>query len=201
MGASAVALVIAVVLFVALVLVWVRLSKLKRRARESQEQYARLTDMYRQLEAQVPHRAMEIYEKWKQKELDSLKATYEKMAQDRGKNLFEEWKQKAEKEIREDAIKKSRSVILGKVTEHLTPFLFDFPYNPKDARFIGTPVDIIVFNGMDTGEISEIVLVEVKTGKSQLTSREREIRNAVDAKNVRFEVFRLTDDGVEIKGN
>jgi len=200
MGASAVVWVVVAVLLVAVFVLIAALSGARRRAAESQQQYQRLYDMYRQLEAQVPKRAMEIYEQWKRKELDSLKSSYEKMATERAKNLFDEWKQKAEKEIREDAIKKSKSVILGKVTEHLTPFLFEFPYNPKDARFIGTPVDIIVFNGMDTGEISEIVLVEVKTGKSHLTSREREIRDAVDAGRVRFEVLRLTEEGVEIKG-
>jgi predicted Holliday junction resolvase-like endonuclease len=38
-------------------------------------------------------------------------------------------------------------VTFGKVTEHFIPDLPDFAYNPKDARFLGSPVDFIVFDG------------------------------------------------------
>ncbi|WP_235280356.1 Holliday junction resolvase-like protein [Thermotoga sp. Mc24] len=42
---------------------------------------------------------------------------------------------KEEKRIRKDAIDKSKSVIMGPVTEHLIPFFPEFRYNPKDTRF------------------------------------------------------------------
>lgn len=38
---------------------------------------------------------------------------------------------------RDDAIKRSQSVILGSVYEKVLPFLPDFPYAPKDMVFIG----------------------------------------------------------------
>jgi len=56
--------------------------------------------------------------------------------------------------------------LLGKITEHFIPYLPMFKYNPKDARFIGSPIDFIVFDGLSEGEIRKIVLVEVKAGKS-----------------------------------
>jgi len=34
--------------------------------------------------------------------------------------------------------------------------------NPKDARFLGTPLDFIVFDGLDEGEVRRIVFVEVR---------------------------------------
>jgi len=58
--------------------------------------------------------------------------------------FFEEWKQRHEKEIRKDAVKKSRAAIAGKVTEQIAPFLLEFKYNPKDARFIGSPIDLFL---------------------------------------------------------
>jgi predicted Holliday junction resolvase-like endonuclease len=48
-------------------------------------------------------------------------------------------------------------VAVGKITEHFIPFLPDFKYNPKEARFFGSPIDFIVFDGLDNGEIKNIV--------------------------------------------
>jgi len=183
----------------------VRFFRLRMQIHEMSQQYTALSDSYHQLElkipqieGQVPVRVMQIFEEWKQKQLSELKVTYENMSNERAKTMFEEWRQKCEKEIREDAIKKSQSVIMGKVTEHLAPYLAQFPYNPKDARFIGTPIDLLVFNGLDAGSVSEVVFVEIKTAESKLTGRQREVRDAIDQKKVRFETFRVAEDKVEI---
>jgi predicted Holliday junction resolvase-like endonuclease len=61
----------------------------------------------------------------------------------------------------------------------------NFPYNPRDARFLGTPIDIIVFDGADEGNIREIVFLEVKTGLSpRLTQREKQVQRIVLEKKV-----------------
>lgn len=183
----------------------VKFYRLKMQMQEKDQQYATLADSYRQLElkipqieGQIPLRAMQIFEEWKTKQLNELKATYENMSNERAKTLFEEWKQQYEKQIREDAIKKSQQVILGKVTEHLTPYLAQFPYNPKDVRFIGTPIDLLVFKGLDAGKVEEVVFIEIKTAESRLSGRQREVRDAIENKRVRFETFRVAEDRVEI---
>ena len=108
--------------------------------------------------------------------------------------LFESWRNSYEEEIRQDAIRRSQAVLLGKITEHFIPYLPMFKYNPKDARFIGSPIDFIVFDGLSEGEIRKIVLVEVKAGKSaQLTRRERQIANAIKNKAVDFEMVTLPE--------
>ncbi|HLD18783.1 MAG TPA: Holliday junction resolvase-like protein, partial [Candidatus Nanoarchaeia archaeon] len=56
-------------------------------------------------------------------------------------------------EIREDAIKHSRAVLSGQFSEQLAPYLPDFPYKPTEARFIGKPIDFVVFKGMDEKKI------------------------------------------------
>src|SRR5882724_5875879 len=104
---------------------------------------------------------------------------------------FQGWKQESEKTIRKDAIEKSRAVILGKVSEHLVPFFPGFQHNPKDARFIGTPVDFVVFDGLDDGEVRGITFMEVKTGSSSLNTRERQVRNVVKQRAVEWEELRL----------
>jgi predicted Holliday junction resolvase-like endonuclease len=100
--------------------------------------------------------------------------------------LFEKWKKEYEKTIRKDAASKSQSTLIGKITEHFIPYLPDFPYNPQDARFLGAPIDFIVFDGMSEGELKEIVLVEVKTNKGSLSKRERQLRDAVNGGKVKW---------------
>ncbi|MAG91636.1 hypothetical protein CMO83_03095 [Candidatus Woesearchaeota archaeon] len=92
---------------------------------------------------------------------------------------------------REDAIKKSRAVLSGQFSEQIAPYLPDFPYKPTEARFIGKPVDFIVFKGMDEKKIDEIVFVEVKTGQSNLNNVERSLRNAVQGKKVKWDEYKI----------
>lgn len=104
---------------------------------------------------------------------------------------LQQWKTEFEREIRKDAIERSGAVTLGKVTEHLAPYFSDFvsKYNPRDARFLGSPIDLIVFDGLDSGNLRKIVFVEVKTGASAMTQRERQIRDVVGARMVCHEVL------------
>tara|TARA_Y100000310_G_scaffold118392_1_gene117292 strand:+ start:166 stop:666 length:501 start_codon:yes stop_codon:yes gene_type:complete len=95
------------------------------------------------------------------------------------------------KEAREDAIKRSKSVISGKIKETIAPYLPDFPYNPKDCRFIGTPNDFIVFDGMDEGEIKQVVILEIKSGTSSLSTRQRNLRDAVKDGRVEWAELKL----------
>jgi predicted Holliday junction resolvase-like endonuclease len=100
--------------------------------------------------------------------------------------VFLVWKLRHTRAVRADAVLRSQAVTLGKVQEQLVPFFADFPYNPKDARFLGSPVDFVVFDGLSDGDVERVVFVEVKTGASQLTGRERQVRDAVLARRVEW---------------
>src|SRR3989338_1607224 len=71
--------------------------------------------------------------------------------------------------------------IVGFFSEQVAPFLPNFPKDLKasEARFIGKPIDFLIFKGMDEQNISEVVFVEVKTVKSQLTPNERKLKNTI----------------------
>jgi len=119
----------------------------------------------------------------------------EEQALSRAKELL----RKEEKRIRADAIKRSENVVKGKVAETLVPFLPEFKYNPRDIRFLGSPVDLIVFNGLTEGYLKEVVFIEVKTGKSaRLTGREMQVQEVVGLSEVYYEVVHVTPKG-EIK--
>jgi predicted Holliday junction resolvase-like endonuclease len=100
------------------------------------------------------------------------------------------WKARYTRQIRADSVQRSRATISGQVHEQLLPYLPDFPFDPKDVRFLGAPVDLIVFDGLSAGKLERIVFVEVKTGNSTLTSRERQVRDMVLSRGVSWEEIR-----------
>lgn len=93
--------------------------------------------------------------------------------------------------IRESAIQQSRAVTRGQVYEQLVPYLPAFRFNPKDAQFLGRPVDFVVFDGLDEGDVRRIVFVEVKTGTSTLSTRERRVRDAIQRGQVEWREIRV----------
>ena len=95
--------------------------------------------------------------------------------------------------IRETAIKQSRAVLSGQFSEQIAPYLPEFPFKPTEVRFIGKPIDFVVFNGMDEKKIEEVIFVEVKTGKSQLSSVEKTLKEAIENKKVRWKEYRLDE--------
>jgi predicted Holliday junction resolvase-like endonuclease len=114
------------------------------------------------------------------------------------------------KSARADSLLRSRSVVSGKVQEHLAPLFPEFisQFNPRDAIFLGTPLDFVVFDGLNDGddtEVRRVVFVEVKTGKASVIKRERRVRDAIQAGRVEYQLLRLpkeigeiasTDDGI-----
>jgi predicted Holliday junction resolvase-like endonuclease len=136
--------------------------------------------------------------KWRSEELESAKHQISEVLMKQAAVNLEQWKAEAEKEIRQDAIDKSTSVTMGKMTEHMVPYLPGFGFNPADARFIGSPIDLIVFDGLGNDEVKKIVFVEIKTGVSTLSTRERLVRDAIIAKNVEWIEVKANFDGQEV---
>src|SRR5437868_2525799 len=101
------------------------------------------------------------------------------------------WRLRYSAKIREDAVQRSLAVTVGKVHEQLVPYLPEFGFNPKDVRFLGSPVDLVVFDGLDDGELRRVVFIEIKTGGSALSGRERQVRDGVRARQVAWEELRI----------
>jgi predicted Holliday junction resolvase-like endonuclease len=107
------------------------------------------------------------------------------------------------KEATKRSVDQSRSTLKGQIAEQMAPVLPGFSYLPADARFLGDPIDYVVFNGRThlaynaTAEHElEIVLLEVKHGQGKLTPVQRAVAAAVEAGRVRFEVAQIDEDGI-----
>lgn len=105
--------------------------------------------------------------------------------------------QKLIKSERTDAVKRSRAVIGGQVTEQLAPLFPDFPARYDEVKFLGKPVDFIAFKGLEESSdendkcyVNEVLFIEVKTGNSALSEREKAIKNAIEQGRVRYTVWR-----------
>jgi len=171
-GSSAlvVLVVVAALLMVAVVVLWVR---------------------YSRLQARFSERVQEEFSAWRNRELEAARKELRQAAQDEAKLDLDRWRGESEARSRADAIKRSSAIVSGKATEHLAPYIGSFPYNPRDARFLGTPVDLLVFDGMSEDALREIVFLEIKSGSSSLTTRERRVRDAVLEGHVTWREFRL----------
>jgi predicted Holliday junction resolvase-like endonuclease len=179
----------------------------QQQLRSIQENFSQqLQAVKAQSEAQAVQRAQEIarqlLEQWRAAELEQVKKTMEEAIRKEYDAKFNEWKQRAEEEIREDAVKRSLSTILGRVGEQVAPLLvfLELGVEPKDLRFIGTPVDYVAFKGLSRDNVEEIIFLEVKTGeKARLEPRQREIKRVIEEKKVRFVVFNVSEVVEKIK--
>lgn len=119
--------------------------------------------------------------------------------EERSRAELETWKLETAGEIRKDSVNRSRSTLKGKIAEQMAPVLPDFGFNPADARFIGSPVDYIIFDGLtrvadDKEDEIQIVFMDVKKGSGALTRTQRLIRQAVEKKAVAWRTMRIPDD-------
>ncbi|MGA2161990.1 MAG: Holliday junction resolvase-like protein [Methanoregula sp.] len=112
---------------------------------------------------------------------------------------LERWKVEAAGEIRKDSVNRSRSTLKGKIAEQMAPLLPSFGYLPADARFIGSPIDYIIFDGLskvadEKGSTISIVFMDVKHGSATLTRTQRMIKKAVEEGAVAWQTLHLADE-------
>lgn len=120
--------------------------------------------------------------------------------EEKGRTDLERWKLEHEDRIRKDSLNRSRFTLKGKISEQLAPLFPEFPFAPSDARFIGSPIDFVVFDGYtkakdEQGDAIRVVLVEVKRGKNaKLTRWESLVRRAVEEGRVSWMTVVLGDE-------
>jgi predicted Holliday junction resolvase-like endonuclease len=81
--------------------------------------------------------------------------------------------------------KQSLSSRYGKMTEQFMPFLKDYPYDPQNFRFLGSPIDGVQFND------DKIVFIEFKSANSKLNPKQRNIKKLTADKAVEFNEIRI----------
>jgi predicted Holliday junction resolvase-like endonuclease len=125
---------------------------------------------------------------WKQKELESQRTVIMQAALQRAQAILAEWKIEEGDKLRKDAVKRSMGVNFGKITEHLIPFSIHLQeFDPRDIRFIGSPVDLMIFDGAtEKRDVIDIYFVEIKTGTGQLSKKQKTLRDAIENQRIHW---------------
>ena len=96
------------------------------------------------------------------------------------------------------SVNTSRAVLKGKMAEQFAPILPEFRYLPSDAKFLGDPVDYVVFDGYTnfrdgdgTVDDIEVILLDIKSGGARLSKGQQAIAQAVREGRIRFETLRI----------
>lgn len=96
------------------------------------------------------------------------------------------------------SVNTSRAVLKGKMAEQFAPILPEFQYLPSDAKFLGDPVDYVVFDGYTDfrdgdgdAEDIEVILLDIKSGGARLSKGQQAIAQAIREGRVRFETLRI----------
>tara|TARA_Y100000310_G_scaffold246706_1_gene252093 strand:+ start:5235 stop:5846 length:612 start_codon:yes stop_codon:yes gene_type:complete len=87
----------------------------------------------------------------------------------------------------------------GQILEKWCPFLehpeIDPDWEAKNWTFMGQPIDYIIFDWRNDKTINladgKVVMLDVKSGKSQLTTKQRRIRDLIQAGKVEWRTIRL----------
>lgn len=141
--------------------------------------------------------------------------TYFMLASHRNSAVVKEYEQKiqqlqlAHQEEIQRAVKKSlntsRATIKGRVAEQFAPLLPEFEYLPSDAKFLGDPVDYVIFDGYTDwrdgnlpSEAIEVILMDIKSGQARLSKGQLAIADAIQQGRVRFETLRIDPSDPEI---
>lgn len=81
--------------------------------------------------------------------------------------------------------KRSQSVKYGQLTEQWIPFSKQFPYDPQNFRFIGKPIDGILFDE------EKVIFVELKSNKSTLNKAQKKVKELIEKKKVEWFELRV----------
>lgn len=162
-------------------------------------------------EKQVGQRTTADFEKWKNTFMKSavsreaellVQAINEnakneiKSAKENARLEFQKWKMEESARIRQDAASRSTAVNLGKATEHLIPWFLGDDVDPREIRFLGSPIDLIVFQGLRSGYIKAVHFIEVKSGsRPKLSASEELVRAAIIDGRIAYSVVHLKNGG------
>lgn len=101
------------------------------------------------------------------------------------------------KKARQDSKFRSSAVNWGKAIEHFVPFTSKFPIPPEDVSFLGMPVDFVGFTETDDPLKCSIHFIEVKSGGSNITKKQYNIKEAIKNGRVQWHTIRVDANNLQ----
>lgn len=102
------------------------------------------------------------------------------------------------KKARKDSKFRSSAVNWGKSIEHFVPFMTKFPLPPEDVVFLGMPIDYVGFTDTESAKKCKVHFVEVKSGVSFLSAKQKNIKKAIEEGRVVFHEIAVDANRAEV---
>jgi len=93
------------------------------------------------------------------------------------------------KQISERTAKTTAAVNIGRNLEKVLPMAKNFKWVVPDTKFLGDPIDMLIFNGLSIGKVESLSFVEAKSGAARLNTHQKSIRDALADHKVSYGVF------------
>jgi predicted Holliday junction resolvase-like endonuclease len=69
--------------------------------------------------------------------------------------------------------------------EKWVPYLDNVGFDPQKARYIGDPIDYIIFDD------NEVLFLEIKTGEARLNKHQSKVKTLIETGKVSFKTLRI----------
>jgi len=118
--------------------------------------------------------------------------TYEQKisAIDRKQEKFEEMEEK----IREKSAEKGRKKVEKRLSQLVCEKFGKMRFNPYDIKAVWHPVDFVVFNGMNKGDVKNIAFLAKTTDNDALEKTRESVRKTIEQKKYEWVTARISDD-------
>jgi predicted Holliday junction resolvase-like endonuclease len=99
-----------------------------------------------------------------------------------------------EEELREAARVKGRKRAL-QVIKRVDPVFTPRKLNPDDAKVLFHPIDYLVFNGMKSGAVRNLIFLDRKGATKQRIGLQNSVEKVIERGNYEWRTLRVEDDG------
>ena len=100
-----------------------------------------------------------------------------------------------EENIREQARERGRKQVPKLINKSINENFAKLNYDPYDVKAILHPIDFVVFDGMNKGQVKDVVLISNKTTNPHMNNLHKAIAEAVKTKSYDWKTLHVAQDG------
>ena len=100
-----------------------------------------------------------------------------------------------ERKIRDEAAERGRAKVPQLVRQSMDSQFAKLDYDPYDIKALLHPVEFVVFNGMNSGELNNVVLLSRNTSNPNLQTLHKSVAKAVENKKYEWKIARVDLEG------
>lgn len=107
-------------------------------------------------------------------------------------SILKEWQAENEFGIRRHAIAINSGRITNEISDETSIFNENFSFNPRDIKFIGKFIDLVVFDGAaEENEVSIYFLEVNRKNENNLSEYKNKVRTAINNKSFNWEEINI----------